>query len=244
MEIDSPWFVRRRQIAPSVRLFCFPYSGGQAGLYTPWQAALGEEVEVCGIQLPGRGARIRETPFRSLDAVVDAVAPLIAEEDDAPFAIFGHSMGALLAYEVTRRLIHVYDRVPARLFVSGCEAPRLRSPGTMHLLSDAALIDELRRLNGTPQAVLANRELLELFLPILRADFSIGGTYAYQAPAPLDVPITVLAGTSDPYTPYARVAPWLDESQRGGEVRWFDGDHFFIHSSQADVLTCIEAALA
>lgn len=201
-------------------------------------------MEVCGIQLPGRGARIRETPIRSLDAVVDAVAPLIAEESDVPFAVFGHSMGALLAYEVTRRLIHAHGRVPAHLFVSGCEAPRLRSPGTLHLLSDDALTDELRRLNGTPPAVLANQELLQLFLPILRADFSIGGTYAYQAPAPLDVPITVLAGTRDPYTSQARVEPWLAESQRGGEVRWFDGDHFFIHPSQADVLACIEAALA
>lgn len=240
---SSPWFVKRAVTAPRMRLFCFPYSGGQAGMYAPWQAALGDRVEVCAIQLPGRGGRIRERPLTSIEPVVDLVAPLIAACDEIPFALFGHSMGALLAFETARRLVRDHRRGPSHLFVSGCDAPSVRRPGHLHLLPDDELVEELRRYNGTPEAVLSSRELLALFLPILRADFSIGGTYAYQASPKLDLPMTVLAGRRDPYTPVERVEPWRKETMGESQVRWFDGDHFFIHGCQDEVIACVEATL-
>ena len=240
----TPWLVRRVQPAARQRLFCFAYAGGSAAVYAQWQAALGGEVEVCAIQLPGRGGRMGEPSLRALGAVVKAIAAAVAAESDLPFSFFGHSLGALLAFEVARYCAAHGLAQPRKLIVSGSEAPAVRSHGRgLHLLPDEELTARLRDYNGTPPAVLENRELMELLLPMLRADFELVHQYQYRAAPPLGMPLLALAGTRDPYGQEARVAPWLRESVVGGELHRFDGDHFFIHSHQDDVIACVARAL-
>jgi medium-chain acyl-[acyl-carrier-protein] hydrolase len=238
------WLVRGRQPAAVQRLFCFAYAGGSAAVYAPWQAALGPQVEVCALQLPGRGGRMAETPLRSLPEVVRQIAAVVAEHDDLPFTFFGHSLGALLAFEVAR-----YSRThglaqPRRLIVSGSEAPTLRqSDRGLHLLPDPELKEELRNYNGTPPAVLENDELMELVLPMLRADFELVHQYCYQPAPPLGLPLLALAGVRDPYGGVEQMTPWLQEAAPGSSLRRIDGDHFFIHSHQQEVLDHVGGAL-
>lgn len=223
------WLLRRPTAKARLRLFCFPYAGGNAAAYLNWQPKLGPEIEICAIQLPGRGTRMGEPAIDRLAPLVRQLAEVIAGEGDLPAAFFGHSLGALVAFELARfsKLMHL--RGPERLIVSGCQAPSVRQARDhLHTLPDAELIEELRRYNGTPAAILAHAELMALVLPAIRADFAIVETYAYRAGIRLDQPIDVLAGTKDPIVPPDRVAPWLAETERPGGIHWFEGDHFFL----------------
>lgn len=243
--LRNPWLVRRAQPDCSERLFCFAYAGGSAAVYAPWQAALGSGVEVCAIQLPGRGTRLAEPPLQSFGQVVAEAVVAVQSLDDRPFSFFGHSLGALLAFEVARQCMERNLREPRMLFVSGCEAPTRRSPSRgLHLLPDDALIAELRSYNGTPREVLENRELMTLVLPILRADFALVEQYRYRRGNRLSMPIVALAGEADPYAPPERVAPWLDESLTAGTLRSFPGDHFFIHGCHDRLVEHVAGMLA
>ena len=185
--------------AARLRLFCFPHAGGGALTYRMWPEALPADVEVCAVQLPGRDGRIEDPAIDNLDALVDALVPELLPLLDRPFALFGHSMGAMISFEVARRLRARQLAVPQRMFVSGRRAPQLPPEDerrTFDLPKDE-FVEELGRLNGTPREVLEHPELLELLLPILRADFSVCQTYVYAPGEPLDVPITVLGGLED-----------------------------------------------
>lgn len=245
MTPSSPWLARRPGPPRPTRLYCFAYAGGHAGVFVPWQAALEPEVEVCGVQLPGRGSRIREPALTSMPTVVDHIAQAIAQQDDdVPFAFFGHSLGALLAFEVARLLQARGLRGPRHLFVSGSEAPTHRGSGrALHLLPDAQLLEEVRQFNGTPLEVLASSELMALMLPMLRADFELATQYAYQPGPPLGMPITVLAGTHDRNGLNAQVEQWGAQTRARCRVQWFNGDHFFINSQQRAVLDCVRDEL-
>ncbi|MBK0025786.1 thioesterase [Stenotrophomonas sp. S48] len=236
--VASPWIIHRPNAARRLRLYCFAYAGGHAGVFAPWQALLEPHVEVCGIQLPGRGARMREPAAASFDTLITDIAGAIAEADDGrPFAFFGHSLGSLLAFEVARGVRRMGHRLPIHLFLSGSEPAAYRSPGpALHLMSDDALVRELAAFNGTPTEVLANREMMVLLLPMLRADFALVHGYRYQSALPLDVPFSVLAGRRDDRGSGIDVSLWGEESTVGSEVRWFEGDHFFINSHQREVV--------
>lgn len=211
----------------------------------PWQAALDPAIEVCPILLPGRGARMTESPSRSLSSLATSIAGAIAGQPAQPFAFFGHSLGALLAFEVARIGSLNKLAAPAHLFVSACDAPQHRRPTkALHLLDDDALIAALGTYNGTPQEVLENRELMALVLPVLRADFSLAETYRYAMGPALSVPITVLAGTTDQHVQPEHVGHWQKETSQACRVEWFDGDHFFIQSQQAAVLRLLASTLA
>ena len=240
--MDKRWLVRQVGASRRQRLYCFAYAGGAAGVYGKWQTYFPSDVEVCAIQLPGRGTRLGEAPLRSLSAIIQKVADLIAHEAVMPFSLFGHSLGALLAFEVTQRLRAIGKRMPQRLFVSGCEAAHLfKRKKAFHLLPDDALIEQLRTYNGTPAEVLENRELMELILPMVRADFELVDQYSgyYRAAPPITLPIIALTGRQDPYCEPHRTTCWLDHSTVGGRVHQFDGDHFFIDSSRDAVLACV-----
>jgi len=240
----TPWLIREPKKHPALRLFCFCYAGGNALAYLPWQAEFGAQVEICAVQLPGRGARLNEAPFTSLPALVRVLAPIIAQRSEVPFAFFGHSLGALLAFEIARFCKLNYLPSPRHLFVSGCNAPQQRGAREgLHRLPDDVLIEKLRDYNGTPPEVLAHRELLELVLPTLRADFALVEDYVYRPGLQLTVPITVLAGRGDVHCPPEQVAAWRKETVDACQVHWFDGDHFFIHSARAAVIDCIAAEL-
>lgn len=236
--------MRQRGSARRFRLFCFSYAGGSAAPYLAWQAALPPAVEVCAVQLPGRGPRLLEPPLRSMSGLVDVLAPVVAREADLPFALFGHSLGGLLAFELARHFQRNGMPMPQRLFVSASSAPGQRSnPKRLHALGDDALIEALRDYNGTPPAALADRELMALLLPAIRADFAVVDTYRYAAGAPLDIPISVLAGRQDRHVAPASLQGWQGETRAACTTHWFDGDHFFIHAQQRAVVDCIRAGL-
>jgi surfactin synthase thioesterase subunit len=242
---SSPWVLRRSGLQRQCRLFCFAYAGGSATHFADWQAALGPSIEVCAVQLPGRGARFHEAPISDLSTLIPAIAAAIDGYTDLPFAFFGHSMGGLLAFELTRHLRRHRLPMPQHLFVSGCAAVRYRrEPQGTHLLDDAALCEKLKEYNGTPPEILANDELMSLVLPTIRADFAIGETYKYQPEEPLQLAISVLAGKMDDFTSPEQVHGWQEETQLPCEIAWFDGDHFFIHSQRRQVLDYVYAVLA
>ncbi|CAK14966.1 thioesterase II family protein [Pseudomonas entomophila] len=240
------WFVRRSVIAPRLRLFCFSHAGGSAADYLPWHPHLGPHLELCAVQLPGRGSRMAEPARDDLATLVtELVAVLRANDDGLPFAFFGHSLGALLAFELTRSLHRQGMPLPLRLFASGCAAPsacRLEPP--LHTLDDEQLLAHLRDYNGTPAGVLANPDLLGLVLPTLRADFRLVGDYRYRRSPPLPIPIHVFTGHDDPHVPGADLVAWADETSAGCSHHGFAGDHFFIRPQAAAIRRCILDAMA
>ena len=240
----TPWLLRTPQTAPILRLICFAYAGGNARMYTQWQKKLGPQIEVCAVQLPGRGARRGEPPFTSLADLIAALTQVMPTTDAVPFAFFGHSLGALIAFELARHFARHQLRMPARLIVSAANAPsRRNAPRGLHRMGDDELIEELKRFNGTPPAVMKYRELLMMALPMIRADFMMSETYRYQGAPLLTVPITVMAAIDDPLTSGEQIAAWAEHTSASCEVHWFNGGHFFI-SEQADaVLEVINACV-
>ncbi len=222
------------------RLFCLPYAGGGAAVYRGWSDIAPEALDICAPELPGRGRRLQEPPFRRLAPLVRALADRLTPAFDRPFAIFGHSMGALIAFELAMELRERGGAQPAHLFVAAKSAPgRQSGRPPIHAASDAAMIRELRRLNGTPQVLLENRELMELMLPTLRADFSLVETYRYRERPPLDVPITIFGGTEDRLVPPSELDEWRGLSRRGSRLEMFPGDHFFLHSAATRLVASI-----
>lgn len=245
----NPWLVhhgrRLSQPAGRLRLYCFSYAGGSATVYQPWRELLDPGIELCGIQLPGRGMRMGERPVRDLSVLVRQIAAVIVAEPRRPFAFFGHSVGALVAFELTRYLSLGRYAMPQRLFVSGAEGPQCRM--TIERLDehdDQKMIDTLLRYKGTPPEVLQHRELMTLLAPAIRADFALAADYEYRAGPLLDLPITAFAGRDDDETLPDAVDAWRRETRGPFQVHWFDGDHFFIHSHQRQVVARLNAELS
>lgn len=217
-----------------IRLFCFPYACGSASVYRTWQKHLSQEIEVCPVQLPGRDGRLREPPFTALAPLVEHLTAALLPLLDRPYAFFGHSMGALIGFELTRYLRRQgRSRLPTYLFVSGKGAPQLANtdPPVSHL-PEADLIERLRHLKGTPEAVLRNAELISLFLPLIRADFALCETYQYVPDAPLPCPITTFGGLQDEGVTREMLSLWREQTGASFRMYFFDGDHFFLQKKQ------------
>ncbi len=245
MPPPDPWFPLQRPGADArLRLIALPFAGGAASAYRTWQDELPAWVEVCPVQLPGRETRFREPPFTRLAPLVGSLAEALTAYPDRPFALFGHSFGALIAFELARELRRQGLPRPQRLIVSGRGAPHLPPRhAPFHLLPDRQLLDELRRLNGTPAAVLDHDELVRLILPTLRADFTAHETYSHTDEPPLDVPILALGGVQDRLAPFADLDAWRQHTAAGFELRMLPGDHFFIQSQRTLVLQCLSRYL-
>jgi medium-chain acyl-[acyl-carrier-protein] hydrolase len=215
-----------------LRLFCFPYAGGGALTFRTWPASLPPDIEVCSIHLPGHESRLREPAFDRLAPLVDALMPELVPFMDRPFAFFGHSMGALIGFEVASRLRSSNAPPPEQMFVSGRRAPQLpTSERRTFELPEPEFIEELRRLNGTPHEVLEHPELLQLMLPILRADFAICQDYFYVPDQPFAFPITALGGLEDHEVTRNHLQAWREQTSGAFKLRMFEGDHFFLISS-------------
>lgn len=239
------WLVTQPGPARRMRLYCFSYAGGSAASYYAWQGRLDPAIEVCAIELPGRGARLSESPLRSLAVLIEVLAHVIDGDDGLPFAFFGHSLGGLLAFELARYCQRRGCAMPERLFVSGSAAPQCRAPSRrLHELNDVDLIAALRHYNGAPSAVLDNPELMELMLPTVRADFALAADYEYRAGELLAIPISVYGGDGDPHVRYEDLAHWQDETCEPITMRCFPGDHFFIQSAREAVLVQLGIELA
>jgi medium-chain acyl-[acyl-carrier-protein] hydrolase len=246
MPARDPWFpYRQPNAAARLRLFCLPYAGGSASLFRLWSRGLPAHVEVVPVQYPGREGRIMEKVIDHVDGLVDGLLPAIRPYlDEKPFALFGHSLGALTSFVLARRLRRESLTMPAHLLVSGFRGPHLpdRNPPIYHL-PEAEFVSELRRLNGTPEAVLENKELIQLLLPTLRADFTAAETYVYTEEPPLGCPISAFGGMDDPEANQDDVAAW--ETHTTGRFRsaMFPGDHFFLQSSRDSLLAGISQDL-
>ncbi|GAB4190473.1 MAG: hypothetical protein OHK0022_03290 [Roseiflexaceae bacterium] len=243
--ITTPWALRFRPSPQAkLRLFCLHYAGGGASVFQPWAGLLPPQIELWGVQLPGRERRLREAPFVRMaplaDAVTDALRPLL----DRPFALFGHSMGALLSFELARRLRREGGPLPVALLLSAHRAPHMpRRERPIHNLPEPELIDELRRLNGTPEEVLSHPELLELLLPLIRADFAACETYEYTEEPPLDCPISVFGGMTDPLVNRDELDAWSTHTAAAFSARVLPGDHFFLHKSRPMLLQALSIDL-
>ncbi len=218
----------------SFLLFCFPYAGSGAQTFRPWSDLLPKKVEIRSLQLPGHFGRLEELPETSLFSLArKATQELLPFLDDRPFAFFGHSMGALLAFECIRLLRRQNRPLPTRLIVSGSHAPQIPYPNPkIHALPQDQFIERLMGFNGTPKEILEQRELMELVLPALRADFQCIESHEYLAEPPLDCPISAFGGNEDTEVLPAHLAAWEGQTLGSFRLRILEGDHFFLQKSQ------------
>lgn len=227
-----------------LRLFCFPYAGGGASIYRLWPKEMPRGIEVCPIQLPGRENRLRETPHQQVTTLVRALLPELTPHLDRPFAFFGYSMGTSIAYELTCQLEANHYPTPKHLLVAARRAPHIPPLRPLiHHLPDTAFLRALRtQYGGIPDAVWRNRELMEIFLPLLRADFVLTETYTPQ-PKIINTPITAIAGLSDPHTSKESLMAWESLTNADFQLRWIAGEHFFINTQRRALLNIISEVL-
>jgi len=241
----TPWIAWRKPNPHArLRLFCFPYAGTGAAIFRSWAEGLPADIEVCPVQLPGRANRTAEARFTRLGPLIPALAQGLAPLLDQPFAVFGHSLGALIGFELTRHLRQHYGLQPVRLLVSADRAPhRPRHEPPLHTLPDRPFLIELAHFNGIPAPVLADRELMQLLLPTLRADLTLYETYRYTAEAPLDCPISCFGGWQDHKVKVGDLEAWRDQTRATFSLRLFTGDHFFLNSAQTLLLQALSQDL-
>lgn len=237
----NSWFSRPRpNPRAQIRLIAFPYAGAGASAFYPWANLLPQTIELCCVQLPGREGRLAELPFTRIPAIVQAAAEAILPMLDRPFAFYGHSLGALISFDLARRLNEQYDISPLHLFVSGHDAPHLIPERTsIHALPQTAFVDELKRINGTPSEVFAHQDLMELMLPILRADFEAAETYVYCHSGPVRCPISALGGLEDDYISPERLKAWANHTIGGFALHMFPGGHFYLNAHRRLLLNII-----
>ena len=227
-----------------IRLFCFPYETGGASIFRGWPDSFSAHVEICAIQLPGRESRISEAPFTRMQSLIEALSVALSSTLSKPFAFFGHGMGALIGFELAHHLGERGGPIPKRLFVSGQRAPQVtRSSSPVYNLPDAEFIEALRKLQDIPEEVLDHPELMELMLPLLRADLELSETYTYTPRRLLDIPVSAFGGLQDNEIPREELEGWREQTTASCTVTMFPGDHFFIHSSRKLLLSGIEQVL-
>jgi medium-chain acyl-[acyl-carrier-protein] hydrolase len=237
---DSWIAFRKPNPRARLRLFCLPYAGIGASIFRTWSDGLPADVEVCPVQYPGRGTRLMETPFTQLSPLVQALAQALVPLLDKPFALFGHSLGALVGFELARELRRQSGVQPVRLFASADRSPQIpRQDLPVHALPEGEFLAQLRRLNGTPGKVLEHEELMRIMLPILRADFAVYETYAYSAEPPLECFISSFGGLQDRKVSRSDLEAWRDQTSASFSLRMFPGDHFFLNTNQPLLLQVI-----
>ena len=212
-----------------LQLFCFPYAGAGTALFASWQRAL-PEVAVRPIRLPGREARLSEPAFTSVHPLVESLAEALEPELARPFALFGHSLGAIVSFELARRLRRLGRPRPRLVVVSAQSAPHVPSPRPpIYDLPEDEFLAAIANFGGTPPAVLADRELLALVVSTLRADLTVTDTYRFTPEPALESPIAMFGGRDDPLVPEEELVAWREHSTRPDGVHLFDGGHFYVH---------------
>lgn len=239
--VDGRWTPYRihKPDAP-LRLLCFSYAGAGASVFRPWVTDAPGDIDVWPIPLPSKGARFRETPYSRIEPLIDELCEVLASCLCGRYALFGASMGAIIAFELARAARRRGLRSPVRLFAAGRRPPHQRDAHPpMHQLPDDELIQRLAEFDGTQPEILASAELMNCFLPSLRADFALCERYVYRREPRLDCPITALAGAADPYATVREVSAWRSVTHASFALRVFDGGHFFVQSCAPDVLRAV-----
>ncbi|ALB42313.1 MULTISPECIES: thioesterase II family protein [Nostocales] len=244
-EIPNLW-IKCPQSNPQakLRLFCLPYAGGGTSIFRLWPRELPSNVEVCAIELPGRENRIKEKPISNLEILTENLVDVLLQHLDKPFAIFGHSMGSLIAYDLARKL-RQRNVNPVYVFLSGRPAPNIPELyPPLHLLPNAEFIEKLTNVySAIPEVVLQDQELMELFLPTLRADMTLVETYIHSQVEPLDCPIFALGGLEDPEASYDNLVSWRDYTRSSFSIEMFPGGHFYLNENRQALLQFMSQTL-
>jgi medium-chain acyl-[acyl-carrier-protein] hydrolase len=227
----------------AIPIFCFPFAGGNSYSYRKFEPALPAGLKLVPVELPGHGRRMKLPLLKEMHAMATDLAGQMQAQIQTPYALYGHSLGALLAHLTTLKLRAARCPLPCHLFVSGCHSPTAPVRNDrIHLLPQTAFIDKVVSYGGLPPEVAADQELMALFTPILRADFQALMEYQYLPTAPLNLPITVLLGTDDSVS-LAEGQRWQEVTTGPVTVKQFVGNHFFIFDYITDILTTFAAAL-
>lgn len=241
---NPTWFQVPPDSRARFRLFCFPYAGGSSAVFRSWTRLINPNIEVVPALLPGREFRLSEPAFTHLEPLVESLTREIFSFLDRPFAFFGHSMGALISFELARRLRSERGLETDHLFISGRRAPQVpeRDP-EIHTLPEPEFIAEVQRLNGTPKEVLDHAELMELLIPMLRADFSICGNYNFVPGPQLKCSITAIGGTQDDTATKEKLEGWCEQTAGRCRIRMLEGDHFFVNQQRQEIIRIVEQSL-
>ena len=243
---SDPWVLRLQpRQAARLRLFCFPYAGGGVASFAQWPRQLPAQIEVYALQAPGRENRLREPPLRRMGPLAERAAAAIEPYADLPFALFGHSLGALVAFEVACRLRAAGRPLPLHLYVSGRQAPHLAdSRPPMYVLPEDSFLAELqRRYGGTRLMLLDDREMRRLLLPALRADVEVIETYRYVDQPPLDCSLSAFRGSEDACTREG-VSAWRMHVTGAFQEWTFPGGHFYLETCRQAFLECLAGGLS
>jgi medium-chain acyl-[acyl-carrier-protein] hydrolase len=212
----------------TIRLFCFPHAGGGASVFHSWTTELAPDINVYPVQLAGREGRWREPPLTRISALVPALSEALRPFLQPPYAFFGHSMGAFVAFELARQVRRENRQGPAALIVSAARAPQIPDPDPpVHMMPAEQLLENLKRLDGIPQELLDHPDLVAVLLPAMRADLAMCETYDYRGEPPLTCPISVHGGEHDDKVPLEHLTPWRVQTSGEFQLRVFPGDHFF-----------------
>ncbi|MGC6590271.1 thioesterase II family protein [Paenibacillus sp. Dod16] len=227
-----------------MNLFCIPYAGGSANIFLPWKRHL-PEINVIPVELKGRGRRFDESVYQSVEeAVEDILSTIESDLQTDNYAIFGHSMGGILAFELYIRIKQMGKSKPAHIFFSGCKPPHLRKPEEQktYSLPTEQLTKKIAEMGGTPQEILSNPELLDIFLPVIRADYRMIETYSYQREESLESDISILIGDQDSFS-FDEACEWKKLSKGDMQIYTLEGNHFFIHHQTQNVMNIIRNRL-
>lgn len=242
---DERWFLRPvRREGARVTLFCLPYAGGSPNIFRGWAKALPGDVEVVGVRLPGRDNRRKEPHFTAWPQLLAETEEALLAHLGRPFAFFGHSFGARVAFELTKRLEARGGPRPTHLFLSGCRSPHDPPPEPgLHELPREEFLQRVRLMNGTPSEVLQNRPLMDMLEPTLRADMGLHNARWQTSDCPVGVPIVALSGEFDTIDPPGTVRGWEQYGRAGFSFHSFAGDHFFLHTHEKEVLDVLAGAM-
>lgn len=230
MQTFNPWFF---PLTPNIqsaklRLFTFHYAGGSASIFRPWVQDINSSIEIISIQLPGRETRFTETPFYDLKSLIEDLLKNFPIYFDKPFIFFGHSIGSFISFEFARILRRKKYPLPQHLIISGARAPHLPlRRKKLHNLPEKEFVSELFSYNGIPSALLEDKDILNLFIPMIRADFTVSETYHYIEEDSLKCPISAFGGTEDPYVSREEISSWQSHTTAAFNPYFFKGDHFF-----------------
>lgn len=217
----------------TISLFCFPHAGGGADIYYDWSNFIRSEINIYILNLPGRGKKYLEKSFEEFNVLLDNLLIDIEDLLDKPFIIFGHSMGALIGFELSRRIFEMYNKKPEHLYVSSYPSPEIINNNLVeNNISDDELITKLKELNGTPKEIFQHKRFLKLLLPVIRADFKLLNSYSYKELAPLSCPITSIIGSHDNIS-VELAKEWYKHSVAVFSLQIFRGDHFYLNNFEA-----------
>lgn len=227
-----------------IRIYCLSYAGGGASIYYTWNNFFSTNVEICPVQLPGREERLNESPIKDFETLIAVLLPMVAKTIDRPYAIYGHSLGACLGYELARRLLVQYHLPPVCYFGGAHRSPCVPYYySSVKFMSDEEMLKMVSRFNGLPPAFFESQEIIDLMVPLLRSDLLLCESYQHQPGSSLDSDMVIFWGKFDSNISHEKLSAWPKHSNRNVQMIALDGDHFFIKTHKLDVLEKIRTTL-